>query len=234
MINSDLKQMLSALTIVYVEDDNDIRENFCEFFERLSVNIFCSSNAEDALELYEKNKPDIMIVDINLLNMSGIELASQVRKKDKFTRFIITTAYTNPEFTLQAVELDITRYLVKPITGNNLLPALEKAVIEVHENTDQYTNINLGENLVFNLKKEQLLHNDIEIDLRKKELQLLKLLIQNKDTIVSYEMIENKLWENTPMTNNAIRGQIRNIRKKTHQNIIKNISGVGYQINCKD
>ncbi|MDD2697492.1 MAG: response regulator transcription factor [Arcobacteraceae bacterium] len=234
MIKTDLKQMLSSLTIVYIEDDDNIRENFCEFFERFHANIFCTSNAEDGLELYKTKKPDIMVVDINLPNMSGIELVSQLRQEDKLTRFIITTAYTNPEFTLQAIELDITRYIVKPITSNTLLPALEKSLQELQKTTDIYTDIHLAEGFVFNLKKEQLFCNGVAISLRKKELLLLKLLLQNKDAVVSYEMIERKLWDELHMTDNAIRGQVRNLRRKTHQNIIKNISGIGYKINCKE
>ena len=233
MIKSDLKQILSSLSIIYIEDDNNIRENFCEFFERFAVNIFCTCNAEDALELYKMKKPDILIVDINLPNMSGIELVSQIRKKDRLTRFIITTAYTNPEFTLQAIELDITRYIVKPMTSHTLLPALKKAVIELQKIKDSYTDIDLGEGFIFNLKKEQLFQNSVVINLRKKELLLLKILLENKNIVVTYEMLERELWNNSPMTENALRGQVRNLRRKTHRNIIKNINGIGYQINYK-
>lgn len=230
MVNEILKNCLLNLKIVYVEDDSAIRDNLCEFFKRINVPIYSTSNAEEGLELYEKHKPDIMIVDINLPGMNGIELVSIIRKKDKYTRLIITTAYTNPEFTIEAIELNITRYLVKPITSKNLFPALEKSLEELGDISNKYLNVSLGEDFFFNMKSEKLFKGKDNIELRKKEVELLKFFITNENETITYEMLENTIWGNKIMTNDALRGQIRNLRKKTYPDIVKNVSGIGYKL----
>lgn len=230
MIDRSIKTVLSNLKIIYVEDDDAIRNYICEFFKRFHTEIYCTSSAEEGLDLYKEHNPDIVITDINLPGISGIEMITQIRNSDKFTRAIVTTAYTNPEFTLQAIELSITRYLVKPLTSNNLLPAIQKAVEELNNISNHYLNISLGKGFSFNIKSDQLFQYDNEIELRKKELDLLKYFILNENQTVTYSMLENNIWEDQIMTNDAVRGQIRNLRKKIYPEIVKNISGVGYKI----
>lgn len=231
------KLFMDALTktkILYIEDDEDIRKYIYEFLERYNSNTFVASSAEEGLALYEKIKPDILIVDINLPKMSGIELVSKIREKDNFTRIIISTAYTNKEFTLQAIELNITRYLVKPLTSKDLLGALEKALNELQKDSTKYFNIDLGEGFSFNLMKELLYKDEKIVDLRKKESELLKFLISKDAQIITYEMLENEIWDQKTMTLDAIRSQIKNIRRKTYPEIVRNVSGIGYKIDKKE
>ncbi len=180
MVEEKFKNSISQTKILYIEDDNYIREYINEFLKRFNSNIYLASNAEDGLKLYKEHKPDIMIVDINLPKMSGIELISNIRKNDNFTRIIISTAYTNKEFTLQAIELNITRYLVKPVTSKDLIMALQKALDELNKDSSKYSTIDLGEEYFFDIIKEELFKKEKHISLRKKELELLKFLFQIK------------------------------------------------------
>ena len=230
MNDEEFKSAINKTTILYIEDDAQIREYIYEFLKRYNSNTHVASNAEDALELYETIKPDIIIADINLPKMSGIELVTKIRENDNFTRIIISTAYTNKEFTLQAIELNLTRYLVKPITSKDLLGALKKALKELIESSSTYLNIDLGESFTFNTIKEQLYKNEEIITLRKKELELLKFFISKNNQTITYDMLENEIWDSSIMTLDAIRSQIKNLRKKTHPKIVTNVSGIGYKI----
>lgn len=234
IVDKEFKNALSKTTILYIEDDEHIREYIYEFLERYNSNIHVASNAEDGLRLYEAIKPDIILADINLPKMSGIELVTKIRKKDNFTRVIISTAYTNKEFTLQAIELNITRYLVKPITSKDLIAALEKALKELHESSSKYFSIDLGEGFSFNIIKEQLYKDGKIVDLRRKELELLKFFVTKDSQTITYDMLENEIWDKSVMTLDAIRSQIKNIRKKTYSKIVSNVSGIGYKIYKKE
>ncbi|MEA2049230.1 MAG: response regulator transcription factor [Campylobacterota bacterium] len=225
-----LGKALSKLTILYIEDDDIIRQYISEFLQRYTKKLFLAANAEDGLVLYEKEKPDLMIVDINLPKMSGMELISLIREKDEYTRILISTAYTNKEFTLEAIELNITRYLVKPITGDDLMLALQKALEQLHKLSSKYFNIDVGDGFYFNTKESLLYKNNEIVALRKKELELLNFFVLNNNKIVSYNMIENEIWKDEVMTQDAIRSQIRNIRRKTHKDIFINVSGRGYSL----
>lgn len=225
-----LKEQLSKLTIIYIEDEDEIRSYIEEFFKRYTNKIYSAKSAEEGLELYNLHKPDLMIVDINLPKMNGINFIKQIRENDSKTRIVISTAYTNKEFTLEAVELQITRYLVKPITIDDLFNMIKKLLIEIEQIDLSFSNIDLGEGFYFNHKTNKLLKDDQEIDLRKKELDLLAFFISKKQSVISYEMLENEIWYDTVMTQDAIRSQIKNIRHKTYSKIFKNVSGIGYKL----
>jgi len=233
MKHTELKSILEKLHIVYIEDDDAISQYILEFLKRYTPTIFAASNGEDGYELYLKHSPDIMIVDINLPKMSGMELITKIRNNDQQTRIIISTAYTNKEFTLEAIELNLTRYLVKPITKDDLLGALEKSIKQLDTFSLDYYTIDLGYKYSFNTKKNQLFYENNPIELRKKEFVLLKFFIKNQNTTITYTMLENEIWQDNFMTLDAIRSQIKNIRKKTHPLLFKNISGIGYRLYSK-
>jgi len=230
MIESNFKNSLSKLKIVYIEDDSDIRDYIEEFLRRYCNDIYTTSTAEEGLELYKRVKPDFIIVDINLSGMNGIEFIKLVRQEDKRTRIVISTAYTNKEFTLEAIELNLTRYLVKPITSEDLFLVLKKVISELIDMENRYNDVDLGNGFSFNNTTNLLQKNDTIIYLRKKELELLKFFISKGNNIITYEMLENEIWSDNVMTQDAIRGQIKNLRKKTHTKLFLNVSGVGYKI----
>lgn len=230
MNHKEFIKNISNLTIVYIEDEINIRNYILEFLSRYCKNTYESSSAEEGYILYKKHKPQIMLVDINLEKMSGIELISKIREEDKTTRIIISTAYTNKEFTLQAIELNITRYLVKPLTSKDLFDAFKKAINEIRELSSSVFNISLGEGFFFDIKKNIVIKNNEEVTFRRKELQIIQFFIQMNDSIITYETLQNEIWEDQIMTHDSIRSQIRNIRQKTHPKIFSNISGVGYKL----
>lgn len=214
-----------AYTILYVEDDIVVREYISEFLRRYFKNVYDTNSAEKGLALYKKHQPQILLLDINLGGMSGVELATIIRKKDKKTRILISTAYTNKEFMLEAIELDLTRYLVKPMTSEDLVKALEKCWQELEENML----IELGEKCFYNSEKAILIYDNNKITLRHKEVEVLEFFLQNEGKLVRYEVLEQELWSEEVMTRDAIRSQIRNLRKKLKIDLIKNVSGLGYK-----
>lgn len=234
MDHKEFARKMKFYTVLYVEDDVEIRRYMTEFLKRYCRDVYEADNANVGLELYKKHHPDILLLDINLPGMSGMELASLVREADTLTRIIMSTAYTNKEFMLKAIELDLTRYLVKPVTGDDLFGAFEKCLNELGRLAPKYSEIDLGEGFVYNKKLKSLSKENELITLRKKETDLLEFFIDHPNEVVSYELLETALWSDTVMTSDAIRSQIKNLRKKTHPEILKNISGIGYKLHNKN
>lgn len=226
-----IKNSLTSLKILYIEDEVYLSNYLEEFLTKLGAIVYASQTAEEGFKLFQKHNPDVIISDINLPQMNGIDFITKIREENKQVRIIITSAYTDSKFTLQAVELDITRYLVKPITGQKLLETFEKAIEEMkqYQSNDQ-NDIDLGNGYRFDKKGQQLyLHNE-PILLRRKELMLLMFFIKNRNNIITYDMLENNIWQENIMTLDAIRSQIKNLRNKTYKDIVTNISGVGYKL----
>jgi two-component system, OmpR family, response regulator VanR len=230
-LDNKFKKKLAKLKLVYIEDDDEIREYIKEFFERYLTQIYCAKDAETGIELYKKYRPHLLIVDINLPKQNGLQFIKNIRKRDKETKVVISTAYTNREFMLEAIELQITRYLVKPLTSDDLFKVLEKVMEELKYKENDLCLIDLGEGFIFNTQSNILFHHNAEINLRKKELELLNFFISKNNTVITYEMIDNEIWYESVMTPDAIRSQIRNIRRKTYPKIFQNISGIGYKLN---
>lgn len=134
---------MKNLTLLYIEDDLEIQRCLGEFLERYTSNLHLAQSAEEGILLYEEIDPDIILLDINLPGKSGIDFARELRKTDHDTRIIISTAYTDKEFLLTAVELELTRYLVKPVTSMELMEALSKAADE-YEDVKVCKEIDLG------------------------------------------------------------------------------------------
>jgi len=220
---------MKNLTLLYIEDDPEIQKCLGEFLERYTSNLHLAQSAEEGMELYKKISPDIILLDINLPGQSGIDFARELRKFDHDTRIIITTAYTDNEFLLTAVELELTRYLVKPVTSMELMEALSKAADEYEDRRGSQT-VDLGEGFSYDTERKALLQGVEVVILRRKEMQLLEYFIAHAHHTLSYEALQYEIWPDSLMSKDAVRAQIRNLRKKSHPQIIKNISAIGYRL----
>ena len=221
--------MMKDLSVLYIEDDPKVQEYIAEFLGRYTPSLYLAGSAEEGLKLYKEKKPNIILLDINLPGKSGIKFARELRMHDQDTRIIISTAYTDKEFLLTAVELGLTRYLVKPITGTELIDAFSKAASEYIERRETVL-VNLGEGYYYDRERKILLFQDIEVPLRRKEMELLEFFIENRGRTLSYDVLQYEVWNTTALSKDAIRSQIRNIRKKSHPGIIQNISAIGYRL----
>jgi len=221
--------MMKDLSVLYIEDDSKVQEYIAEFLGRYTPNLYLAGSAEEGLRLYEEREPDIILLDINLPGKSGIDFARELRMHDQDTRIIISTAYTDKEFLLKAVELGLTRYLVKPITGTELIDAFSKAASEYLERRETLL-VNLGKGYYYNRERKILLFQDNEVPLRRKEMKLLEFFIANRGQTLSYDVLQYEVWDTSALSKDAIRSQIRNIRKKSHPGIILNISAIGYRL----
>ena len=220
---------MKNLTLLYIEDDPEIQECLGEFLERYTSNLHLAQSAEAGISLYEEIKPDIILLDINLPGKSGIDFARELRKTDHDTRIIISTAYTDNEFLLTAVELELTRYLVKPVTSMELMEALGKAADE-YDDRKILQKIDLGEGFSYDPERKALIKEGEVVILRRKEMQLLEFFIAHAHHTLSYEALQYEIWPDGLMSKDAVRAQIRNLRKKSHPQIIKNINAIGYRL----
>ncbi len=216
-----------ALSLLYVEDEDFIRENAVLFLEDTFETIYQADNAFKALELYHDKRPDIIITDISMPKMSGLELCERVRKTDAKTPIIITTAHTKTEYLLKAVELQLVKYLVKPIDEEELTEALELYFEKLKE--DNSNIIPLTKEHTYDCFNQVLFYHDEVIKLSHQERLFLKLLVKNPEHICSYREIENFVFDGV-MSEDALKTLVKNLRKKTEKSLIENYSKLGYKI----
>ncbi|AXX95850.1 MULTISPECIES: response regulator transcription factor [Arcobacter] len=225
-MQNDFINKLNAFTVLYAEDEDGIRNNIQEILQHLFKEVYSAKNASEAYMKYLETNPDLIITDIKMGNETGIDLVKKIRKSDSKTRIIITSAFTDLEYLLQATELHLIKYIVKPITQDKLMEALE-AFVNSYDNSKIY---NLIPNWIFDYSKAIVSNGKEEFTLTKKENTFLKLLI-SKNRIITYEELETNIWdEDSVMTSNAMRLFIKNFRKKLPKDFLKNVQGVGYKL----
>lgn len=223
-----LKNINKNIKILYVEDDEIARENGVEFLENFFEQIYAASDAIVALQLYEKYKPDIIITDIQMPKLNGLEFVKRIREKDKKTQIIIITAFCDKDYLLKAIELQLVKYLVKPVKEKEFEEALFLCVNSLQE--DNSNIVKLDENCYFDTFNKNLVIKDEIIKLRAKEILFLELLIKNKNRYVSYEEIENYVWVDSVMTKDALKTLVKNLKTKIPKDLILNLTNSGYKI----
>ena len=125
-MDEKLLKKLSHYKVLYAEDDLGVRKNVNELLSLLLKEVYLASDGQEALELFKEHAPDLIITDIKMPRLTGIELVKKIRETDDAVHIIMITAYTEVDFMLQAIELSLLRYIVKPITEPKLFEALEK------------------------------------------------------------------------------------------------------------
>ena len=222
----------SFYDLLYVEDETEVRRNYVEYLERFFLNVYEAGDAAQAYSLYKSKKPAILIIDINLPGKSGIDFLRDVRKTDHTTKAIMLTANSDVETLLNATELKLTKYLVKPVSRSDLREAISLAEEELRNFTTQSNKIiKLKDSFYWNQEDKKLLHKKEEQTLTKKEIELLTLLFSNINKVFSVEDIILELWYYSDMPkDSSVKTLIKGLRKKLPKDTIKNIFGVGYTI----
>ena len=116
---------LSKLRVLYVEDDDLIREELAETLEFDVKELITATNGEEGLEKFKKYNPDIVITDIKMPKMNGLDMSREIKKISPSTPIIVTTAFSDSSYLIKAIEIGINRYVLKPVDLDKLYEALE-------------------------------------------------------------------------------------------------------------
>lgn len=224
-------EKIKKSSILYIEDDEVTRENTSSYLKRICKNLYIAKDGQEGLSKFKEYEPDIIITDIEMPNLNGIEMSKKIRKISSTTQIIITTAYTSQEYLLQAVNLRLVQYIVKPISIPKLTSALNdcEEYLEEEIETKKY----FAKSTFYDIYTKELVKADQIISLSKNERALLELLFKNYPAPTTYELIESNVYE-FATSKNAIKLLVKSLRQKTEKEAISNISGLGYTLNLID
>ncbi|MFY9143489.1 response regulator transcription factor [Sulfuricurvum sp.] len=219
------------ISLLYINHDFQLREIEAAFMRKNGLHVLTADNTARAYEFYQIHQFDIIILDLPLPGENGLDFIRQLRYMEISIPVIITTDKNDQEILLEAINLDISRCLIKPIDTFKLMDALESTIKKIPIG-DKKTFVNLHHGFSYDKINKSVNRPDgTTAQLTQKEYQLLELLLENNRKIVPYKMIESTLWENSTMSIDALRTLIRAVRKKTYPDIITNNNAIGYKIN---
>jgi len=223
----------SQFSILYAEDDDKIREKYVKFLNSYFENVYEASNGQEALDLYGDKRPDIIILDINMPIIDGLQVAKKIREKDRDTQLIILSAYSDREKLLFATELFLTKYIVKPIQSLEFEKILLGSIEYLHTLADKEEVVALDGGYSWNKNENILCKNSKVVKLTQKEMLLLKLFCSNENHIFSNIDIMNYVWEddvNSDFNTNKLRVVFSKLKTKLSFNLFHSIYNVGYKI----
>ena len=122
----EVTKNLKKLNILYVEDDEVVNNIFSLIFKKYVKNLYSAFNGEEGLKIFKNNKIDIVISDIQMPKISGIEMAKEIRKIKEDIPIIFTTAFGDSGYLKEAIEIGIDAYILKPIDKEKMLKKLNK------------------------------------------------------------------------------------------------------------
>ena len=219
--------------ILFVEDYQVIRENYVTYLKMFFSEVFEAEDGEKAYELYKLKKPDIMIIDINIPKLNGLDLLERIRENDYSTKAIMLTAHSDKSFLLKAVGLKLTRYLVKPVSRKDLKEALKLTIDEVLKfNVITVQKIDLPDDYSWDFQLKELKYHNVIVELTNKEKIFLELLFSHKNRVFTYDEISDYVWgydDSIPL--NGLKNIVKRLRKKLPEDTILNIFNEGYKIN---
>ena len=227
-----MQQEKSHLSILFVEDEKEVRENYVLYLKMVFDEVYEAQDGEEAYRIYARKKPKIMIVDINLPKLNGIDLVKKIRIHDPVTKIILLTAHTDKKFLLEAASLKLTKYLVKPISRKELREALDMVKQELDSfDTIPLQKANLRENYQWDYQTEELRCNNHLITLTAKERKVFSVLMNHLGETVSTDAIIYEVWDDYHEGNyDRLKTIIKLLRKKLPKDTIENVFATGYKV----
>lgn len=137
-MNNDISN-LKNITVLYVEDEKDLREVTSSILQSFTKNQYIAANGQEGYELFLKHDSDIdlIISDINMPILNGLEMIKKIKDINKNVPIIVTTAFSNKEYLLEAIDIGVDKYVLKPVDVSKLLQAMSQS-LNYHELKDLY------------------------------------------------------------------------------------------------
>ncbi len=217
--------------ILLVDDDPDILEFISYNVRQEGYEIQTADNGIKALEILKSYKPDLIILDVMMPEMDGIETCQEIRKNQEFNDIIITflTARAEDYSQIAGFDAGADDYITKPIRPKLLISKI-KSLLRRKDVENIEIEPTVSTNLIIDKEKFIVFKDNEEIILPKKEFEILSLLVSKPDRVFTREEIYEKIWgENIFVGDRTIDVHIRKIRQKIGEDTIKTIKGVGYK-----
>jgi len=220
------------LTLLYVEDDAALREQFIRVLKPRFKEVYAAEDGKQAFDLYAEYGPDMMIVDINLPYIDGLEVIEKIRKSNENMPIVIMSAYSDQAKLFKAVKLGLSDYLIKPVPLKKLFAVLDSMALKYKNKIGSNNLIHLHNDYIWKKEEKELCYEDAPILLTKRERVLLDCMMQQLNRVVTFDTITDLIWEDEEQSviYSSLSHLLKRLRKKLPKELIENIYGEGYRI----
>ncbi|WP_428023074.1 response regulator transcription factor [Arcobacter sp.] len=215
--------------ILLLEDDITLNETIVEYLQESNFDVLSFYDGEDAYEKIYEEKFDLLLLDVNVPSLNGFELLKNLRIDNINTPVIFITSLNSMDSFEKGFNLGCDDYIRKPFELKELLIRIESILKRGYfHNKD--TKVNIIDNIYFDASSNLLFKDDEQVKLNNKETKLLKLFLQNKEQMLSHEIIYENVWDyGEESSDDSLRTYIKNLRKILGKERIISVKKLGYR-----
>lgn len=223
----DLK-ILKKMSILLIEDDQELQDNLYQTLSIFFKKVILAKNGIEGIEKLKSYKIDMIISDYVMPIMDGEKFCRYLRENNYNIPVTIISNYYEKEKLIKLIDLELTNYLLKPISYNELIDCLKNMLKRIDKLSLNDFQINYDTN--YNFLTKELINNkkNTQYKLSKSEIVLLELLLKNPNSIIPIEIIQSHLSPNEIKSEQAIKNIIHRLRLKIGKDNIQNIQSLGY------
>jgi DNA-binding response OmpR family regulator len=220
--------------IAVIEDEPDLAALVASHLRKDGFRVETFGDAERFLRFLQKKKPDLILLDLMLPDMSGLDLCKTLKRSEEWGDIpvIMVTAKAEEMDKILGLELGADDYVTKPFSLKELAARI-KAVLRRAEPSDRPSVLDIGLGLVLDSERFEVRQDGRPLDLTSTEFKILRLLAAKKGRVFSREQILDELWGHDKIVlDRTVDVHIKNLREKMGPaaGLIKNIRGVGYKV----
>lgn len=212
------------MKILLLEDEMHLRKNIKKYFTLKGYTVDDYENGEELLANSNPSDYDCMIFDVNTPEIDGFEVLEYIRNNDVTTPALYISALTDAQKVLKAFELGAEDYLKKPFD----LLELEARMIRISAMKQNGSRVSIGSTLLYDMDKRELYNGDKICTLSATQKRFLYILVKNKNSLVTFEMLQDYVWEGKDISHSTILSTMRNMKTIFEGEFIKNVKGEGY------
>ena len=230
--------MYQRVSVLIIEDEKSICDFISKTLSGSGYKVITAANGRDGMALITSSLPDLVLLDLGLPDMDGIEIIKQTRKWSSMP-IIVISARTQEKEKVKALDAGADDYITKPFGTNELLARIRTAIRHNNRLANDDTNSNRpysAEGLVIDFEKRRVILDGKEIHLTRVEYKIVSLLAKNSGKVLTYDSLIDQVWGPYADDNNRIlRVNMANIRRKIEENpgepkYIFTELGVGYRM----
>jgi two-component system alkaline phosphatase synthesis response regulator PhoP len=218
-------------TILVVDDEKDLLDIISYNLKKEGFKVLIAENGREGIELARVHKPDLMLLDIMMPEMDGIEVC-KLLKADEFmkqTPVIFLTAKSEERVEVKGLDLGADDFIAKPVSTGKLLSRI-KAVLRRYRDDSDPLLILQEHGLTIDRERFVVTQNGVEMNLPKKEFELLYFLASRKGKVLDRQTLLNEVWgNNIYVIDRTVDVHVRKIREKIGEDLIETVKGVGYR-----
>lgn len=219
-----MNNKIKNLKILIVEDEPKLASLLKDAINSYCYSVTVAINGQEGIEKYLKVKPDIIITDIMMPILDGLDMTIKIKEYNNNIPIIVLSAFGDQEKLLKAIDVGITKYFIKPFDPDVLIEYISNLAMKL----DKKKIVELKDNFSFNNNTKNLYKNDKLVKLTKRDKLFLELLVINTNKTLDFETIKSKLWADEIITDERVRTFVRRFRNKCSKDLIKSVSGQGY------